>query len=154
MRRSITVFVLIFSALLFAQMRERFAPVSLETNGGSAAWSIAGTADDTSEVFDMFSYQSIQYRFANDDDSTAYKVELYTTNKLLTTPTNAFQLSQTLTSSITDTGWQAPRQFFTPVARKGFIVVTGLTGNAALGSTGEIELLGQSNADNMSGRLR
>ena len=152
MKRLVFVLLLI-PFILTAQMREKFAPVSLETNGGSTTWSISGTADDTSAVFDMFSYQSVQYRFTNTNDSTVYKVELYTTTQILSSPSNAFQLSQTLTSSTSDTGWQAIKPILVPVARKGFIVVTGLTDNGSP-STGQINLLGWSPAEGMSGRLR
>ena len=138
-------------------MRERFAPVTLLSNGGDTAWEINGTADDTSAVFDMFSWQSIQYQMRDigDDDSVAYSMALYTSTQIKTSPDSTFTLAKTIESSETTEDWRPIVQFNVPVARKGYIVVTGIKGNSILQTNlFYAQILGWSDADNMDGRMQ
>ena len=151
------VLFLILPVLCLSQERERFVPKTLLSNGGDTAWSINGTADDTSAVFDMISVQSIQYSMtdAGGDDSVAYSIELYTTNQLKTTPDSTFVLAKTIESSETTELWRPVHQLDVALARKGYIVVTGLAGNSITQTNlFYAVLLGWSNAEGMMRRSR
>lgn len=106
----------------------------IRTNAGDYSWIITGTGDDTSEAFDMPPWSSIQYCFndtsATWDDSVNYKIQLLTSLK--GSPDSSFVLAQTITSGTITGGYQAVKAINVPVAMKGKLVVTGLTGNTIL----------------------
>lgn len=155
--KKIILILSVFLIVMNLQSQERFdTDYRLENNANSKTWLIAGTADDTSNVFDLYSCQSIQYCF-NDtsgtwDDSVAYKIELLAASVNID---SSFQLIQTITSSETTAGYRPIKAINTPPAPYGKIVLTGLNGNTILnGLYGWFIINGWSNAEGMSTRLR
>jgi len=151
MKRFIFLLILI-PMIASAQMRERFAPVSLETNAGSTAWAINKTADDTSAVFDLFSNQSISYNMWDPtaSDSVDYDITVYISHAIASTPDSTFSLQQSI--AVNSSGYDMTA-FSMPVGRKAYIIVTGGSDNGAE-CEGVFTLLGFSDADKMAGRMK
>lgn len=152
MKRLFILISLTLAINLFGQMRERFAPVVLVNNAADTTWAINKTADDTSAVFDLFSNQSISYNMWDPtaSDSVDYDITVYCSHLIRLTPDSTFSLEQTI--AVSSSGYDMTA-FSLPVARKAYIIVTGGADNGAA-CEGLFTLLGFSDADGMTGRLK
>ena len=141
---------LLLPVLCFGQMQEQFAEVHYTT-------SIQDVGVDTSDVFDLFSVQSVQYAMIDTttDDSTGYSLALYICNQNKTSFDSTFTLAKTLETNETTAEWQPTVQFDTPVALKGCFITTGTTdNNVETPNLFYLNIVGWSNAEGMSRRLR
>lgn len=129
-RNIILIFVLIFSAGLFAQNRDYRGTRALIDTADSLIFKVI--ADDTvrSEIVTAYGIQSLQwysYYGGSSDDSQAVKIEIRGSNFKM--PIRSFQNLQTLISSDTDTGYHVTKPIFQPYTQFVQIWVIGLTGN-------------------------
>jgi hypothetical protein len=158
MKKLYLVLILLGLTIPMANAQEKFDTPWLLTHGKSITWEIQDTADDTSEMIDMYYYQSIQYCFSDtatggtDNDSLRFSIKLLTSNL---TADSTFTLAQTLTSLDTLSGWRPIVAFNVPPSRFGKIVITGITGNSKLSPIyGLIVLCGWSNQPAIENVLR
>ena len=156
MKKILIMFLLGVTTVSVAQ--EKFDTNAILTNAGSPTWQIQSVADDTSKIFPLYYYQSIQYCFEDtatggvNNDSLLFSIKLLTSNLTVDT---TFALAQTLVASCAIHGWQPIVAFNSPPARFGKIVVTGLLGNSKKYPLyGKIIICGWSNQPSIDNILR
>lgn len=133
---------------------------SVGANSSSATWIISGTNADTSAVFRLRPYMSIQYRFndgAGAEDSMVVSLTMQTT--LTTSNDSSWVTSTVIEDTLSSYGWQAVQSLSCPPAAYGRIIVKGLAGNSARTATadatnGEMKTCGWTNQQQGANSMR
>jgi len=144
----LTLLILVLPAIGMAQ--ERFSTKKIFwDNSYTDTLSVTSTGIDTSVVFDLWSFTSVQFCTDKSSGGTvALKITVLGSNDWRDA---SFKPIYTVSDSVGVTGWYAPVGVYVPTCRFGKFVIEGLTTNVNSRIWGWTT--GWSSADGASGRM-